>query len=188
MKKILFLLFISIFTYADNIAELEHAIIKSDFNAVEQILGQDIGISAFEQMALIDLASEIIKKRENKILIHEMDVVSEKHPQLKYLKENKELEVLLSKCLDPFGISLLATVASLCVFAAAPSSSAFQTIGACCAATSGVTSLITLLGGLLYFTAAENKVIAKHKTLLSAQHKAAIKIKQLIFKIKAVPN
>ena len=69
IKRVLCLFLIATCAYAGSIDELEKAVSKSDLPAVEKLLANNIPISSDEKVVLINLATEIIKKRENKIII-----------------------------------------------------------------------------------------------------------------------
>ncbi len=89
MKRVLFLLLIANCLQADPVADLEKAVSKGDLQSVEKLLAGDISISADEKAALINLASEIITKRENKIFINNIPKSCRK-----YLVNNPQLDRL----------------------------------------------------------------------------------------------
>jgi hypothetical protein len=119
MKKILFLLLISKCISGNIIDRIEHAIMsskpienleyaitKSDLKTVKQVLDGDMAISLHEQLALIVLATEIIKKRENKIIINAFRPANSKAFKLRSMRDFMEFEKFEMKKAALFLLSL----------------------------------------------------------------------------------
>ncbi len=105
MKRVLLLLLLANCLQADPVADLEKAVSKSDLQSVEKLLAGDISISADEKAALINLASEIITKRENKIYINSIPTSCKK-----YLVNNLQLKHLLNESRGFAALSIIITL------------------------------------------------------------------------------
>jgi hypothetical protein len=211
MKKILlFLLLITITTHADIITEIEQAIIKSDLPAIEQLLGHHISLLPTDQMALINLATEMIRKRENKIELNEFELVApHNRHNIKYIKNNDKLTSLAIKSLVCF-LSSTATFLiggfSFALFSDAANTTTARTflignssftlsnkvsgtattastaIGCAAFAISGL-SFIGCLVFLAKHRIMQDEIIEKKKARYNDRYNAAIKIRQCLYRI-----
>jgi hypothetical protein len=189
MKRILFLFFIATGVYADVMSDLEKAVMKSDLPAIEQMLDSDISISLKEQISLITFAADIIKKRENKIGLNEIKLLEGKNFELKYVKNDKEVEAYGIK---GAGFLFLSSAAFIAAFVSTEvgervsfdrSIMLARSIGITLFAVSAL-SFVVSIANIGKSISREKEVIAKYRALYNARYKAAIKIKQLLFKIK----
>lgn len=184
MKKILLLLFAAWKLSAGSMDDLEKGIMKSDLAAVQKLITSNISISGDEKIALINLATEIIKKREDKIFINSVPTYCKK-----YLTTNHQLDryqnlgviFALSAVIVPV-ISLIPP--AVCEAAGCSGVTVLRN-----SFISGVTGCFLCLFASVYnvwkYNALVRKLIINHNDRYSVRRDNAIQIRQLLYKIKA---
>lgn len=176
MKRILILSLIANSMGATLIDDLESAIMKSDLQAVEQIVSEGVSITEVEQVGLINLASDVIRKREEKITVNEFRLTVNRFTAVKY-REGDERPIsyylkggaffLFSLSAFSIGISDSAVgYAKFAVYAAA-------TIGLIC----GIVN--TIKGDNLW-----DKLIEKNRAHYKMRYNAALQIRQCLYRMK----
>lgn len=178
MKRILWLFLIATCAQACLIDELEKAITKSDLPVVEKILGETISVSHDEKVALINLATEIIRKRENHVLLNSVIPINGTQTYYKkYLDKNKKLNAsgrnaflyylvaILSLAIIPVG---LATDNDLCIYA----------LAIC-----GLNVVASFYNLIKYFYL-QKRLVREHDASCKIRYNDAIQIRQLLYKIK----
>jgi len=194
MKRMLCLFLIATSAYAGSIDELEKVISKSDLPAVEKLLAEKISISHDEKVALINLATEIIRKRENKVVINRLNPNNGfQSYDRKYLEKNYELKrykfgalaFLLTTALSPM-ISLVGIAAcdeylkSMCHL----TNSEVGAIALTSAAVIFIVSLGAAAYNLVKYNSLTEKLIEEHDAHSKNRYNQAIQIRQLLYKIK----
>ena len=184
MKRVLFLLMIATYIHADQVADLEKAIMESDLPVVEKLLEQGVSISQKDQLALISLATTVIQNRidlRNVAEIKGSVQCPETKKKLAHL--DQEGEYYMKKSLIYFFLPVATLLAVIPLSFLHVSDNTLDTICVCSVA------ICWLLSGYNFckVLASISEFDSACQTCCDELLTASIKIRQLLYKITPNP-
>ena len=192
MKRVLFLLMIATCIHADQVADLEKAIMESDLPVVEKLLAKGEAISQKDQMALISLATSVLQKREDLRTVCEMkgwvmcdEIRNGLNDMIKVRDSYRRKDFIYAVVAMA---ALAALPAALAAFACCLPADPYEIVPSTLAVLLA-TSLSCFLASCYYlhkYTKKETEIEDTFQERCDALWDAAVKIRQLLYKITPI--